>query len=165
MTKRPSSMKNIYQEALGLFLMFLADTFTCPISGPLVSLFWISGDISFGFQSQSGFCLIQFCRRKCNVHSLRPPSCAIPADLLTAIIAASQFHSRGASWHRFEWAITRTEDECATIMPVTRQAVGLNIEVQSCGSRLKGSSSGSRNFGEGARNMKHKPTYLTAIFL
>ena len=27
---------------------------------PLVPLFWISGDVSSGFQSQSGFCLIRF---------------------------------------------------------------------------------------------------------
>ena len=26
--------------------------------GPLVPLFWISGDVASGFQSQSGFCLI-----------------------------------------------------------------------------------------------------------
>ena len=37
---------------------FLSDTFTCPILGPLVPLFWISGDVSSGFQSQRGFCLI-----------------------------------------------------------------------------------------------------------
>ena len=30
----------------------------CPILGPLVPLFWISSDVSSGFQSQSGFCLI-----------------------------------------------------------------------------------------------------------
>ena len=40
------------------FKVFLSDTFTCPILGPLVPLFWISGDVSSGFQSQSGFCLI-----------------------------------------------------------------------------------------------------------
>ena len=35
--------------------------------GPLVPLFWISGDVSSGFQSQSGFCLIRyFCGGKCN---------------------------------------------------------------------------------------------------
>ena len=28
--------------------------------GLLVPLFWISGDVSSGFQSQSGFCLIRF---------------------------------------------------------------------------------------------------------
>ena len=28
--------------------------------GPLVHLFWISGDVSSGFQSQSGFCLTGF---------------------------------------------------------------------------------------------------------
>ena len=41
-----------------IFLMFLADTYTCPILGPLVPLFWISSAISSGLQSQSGFCLI-----------------------------------------------------------------------------------------------------------
>ena len=42
-----------------LFLkVFFSDTFTCPILGPLVPLFWISSDVSSGFQSQSGFCLI-----------------------------------------------------------------------------------------------------------
>ena len=30
----------------------------CPILGPLVPLFGISGDVSAGFQNQSGFCLI-----------------------------------------------------------------------------------------------------------
>ena len=40
------------------FCFFLSDTFTCPISGPLIPLFWISGDVSSGFQNQSGFCLI-----------------------------------------------------------------------------------------------------------
>ena len=41
-----------------LFLKFLADR--CPFWGPLVPLFWISGDVSSRFQSQSGFCLICF---------------------------------------------------------------------------------------------------------
>ena len=36
----------------------MSDTFTCPILGPLVPLFWISGDVFSGFQSQSGFFLI-----------------------------------------------------------------------------------------------------------
>ena len=50
-----------------LHLNLLTETFfkkflvnTCPILGPLVLLFWISGDVSSGFQSQSGFCLIFF---------------------------------------------------------------------------------------------------------
>ena len=53
------------QISWGFFLkiffksFFLSDTLTCPILGPLVPLFWISGDISSGFQSQSGFCLIR----------------------------------------------------------------------------------------------------------
>ena len=40
--------------------MFLADTYTCPILGPGVPVFWISGDVSSGFESQRGFCLIHF---------------------------------------------------------------------------------------------------------
>ena len=39
---------------LALFKMFVADTLTRPILGPPVILFWISGDVSSGFQSQSG---------------------------------------------------------------------------------------------------------------
>ena len=65
------------------FLKFLADT--CPFWGPLVPLFWISGNVSSGFQSQSGFCLIHyFCGGKCNVHSPRFTSVATLADLLAA---------------------------------------------------------------------------------
>ena len=65
------------------FLKFLADT--CPFLGPLVPLFWISGDVSSGFQSQSGFCLIRyFCRGECNVHSPRFTSGATLANLLVA---------------------------------------------------------------------------------
>ena len=37
--------------------IFLPDTFTCPILGPLVPLFWISGDASSGFKAKVG-CLI-----------------------------------------------------------------------------------------------------------
>ena len=51
--------------------------------GPLVPLFWISGDVFSGFQSQSGFCLIHyFCGGKCYVHSLRSTFGATCADLL-----------------------------------------------------------------------------------
>ena len=36
--------------------IFFADN--CPFVGPLAPLFWISGDVSSGIQSQSGLCLI-----------------------------------------------------------------------------------------------------------
>ena len=65
-----------YVHSLLFFLKFLADT--CPFLGPLVPLFWISGDVSSGFQSQSGFCLIRyFCGGECNVHSPRFTSGAL----------------------------------------------------------------------------------------
>ena len=96
----------------------------CPILGPLVPLFCISGDVSSGFQSQSGFCLIHlFCRGECNVHSLRSTSSATHVDLLMATIAACYFPlsiSRGGSWLGIKRAITRTEDERATIVAATR---------------------------------------------
>ena len=41
---------------------FLADIWL--LFGPLVPLFWISGDVPSGLQSQSGFCLIYFLRRR-----------------------------------------------------------------------------------------------------
>ena len=43
------------------FFKFLLDT--CPFVGPLIPLFWTSGDVSSGFQSQSGFCLIHTWQR------------------------------------------------------------------------------------------------------
>ena len=42
------------------FSNFLLDT--CPFLGPLIPLFRTSGDVSSGFQSQSGFCLIRTSR-------------------------------------------------------------------------------------------------------
>ena len=51
--------------------------------GPLVPLFWISGDISSGFQSQSGL-PYSHCGDKHNVHSLRSTFGATLADLLGA---------------------------------------------------------------------------------
>ena len=35
-----------------ILLKFLVDT--CPFIGPLIPLFWTSGDVSCGFQSHSG---------------------------------------------------------------------------------------------------------------
>ena len=53
--------------------------------GATGTLFWISGDVSSGFQSQSGFCLIRyFCGGECNVHSPRFTSGATLANLLAA---------------------------------------------------------------------------------
>ena len=82
------------------FFKFVADT--CPFWGPLVPLFWISGDISSRFQSQSGFCLIPFfVKGKYNValHSLRSTSDATPANLLMPGIAAGHFpHKHQQRW-------------------------------------------------------------------
>ena len=63
------------------FKKFLADT--CPFLGALVPLFWISGDVSSGFQSQSGLPY----SHSGGVHNVRSPrstSGATLADLLAA---------------------------------------------------------------------------------
>ena len=98
---------------------------TCPFCGPLVPLFWISGDISSGFQSQSGFYFIDFfCGGKCNVHSLRFTSSATCANLLAAgmqsITSPHACAYYGGTWLGFKRAIARTEDERPTIVPATR---------------------------------------------
>ena len=51
--------------------------------GPLVPLFWISGDVSAGFQSQSGL-PYSHCGGECNVRSPRSTSGATLANLLAA---------------------------------------------------------------------------------
>ena len=63
------------------FEKFLADT--CPFLAPLVPLFWISGDVSSGFQSQSGL-PYSHCGGEHNVHSPRSTSGATLVNLLVA---------------------------------------------------------------------------------
>ena len=104
------------------FKTFLADT--CPFLGPLVPLFWISGDVSSGFQSQSEFCLIRyFCRGECNVHSPRFTSGATLADLFPTCMC------RDGTWLRFERETALTEDERATIVPATRHYVTVKFNI------------------------------------
>ena len=69
--------------------MFLADTYTCPILGPLIPLLWITGDVSSGFKCQSEF-LPYSIFAETNVMS-RSTSGAIPVDLLMASITAGHF--------------------------------------------------------------------------
>ena len=54
-------MLNFVTVTFPVFLKFLLDT--CPFLGPLIPLFQTSGDVSSGFQSQSGFCLIRTLQR------------------------------------------------------------------------------------------------------
>ena len=108
------NFKNVWatDKSFSLFFKskFLADM--CPILGPLVPLFWIFGDISSGFQSQSGFCLVHlFCRGECKFPEIHlwcynyQPLDGITAGHFPTCI------SRGGSWLRFEWAIICTEDK------------------------------------------------------
>ena len=72
--------------------------------GPLIPLFWTSGDVSSGFQSQSGFCLIRTWQRRTNnvTHSLRFTSGTTPADLLAASMAAEPISSTYLRRHFLE---------------------------------------------------------------
>ena len=72
---------------LALFKKILwTDTFISPILGPLVPLFWISGDVSFRFQIQSEICLI--CIAEANIMYIPwdPPLVLHIAKLLTVNI-------------------------------------------------------------------------------
>ena len=64
---------------------FWSGIFPCPILGPLVPLFWISGDISSGFQSQSGFCLIRIAEANVMYIPWDPPLVLHVANLLWAL--------------------------------------------------------------------------------
>ena len=48
--------RTLASVSFSFFFKFLLDT--CSLLGPLIPLFQTSGDVSSGFQSQSGFCLI-----------------------------------------------------------------------------------------------------------
>ena len=68
--QKDTNCENITFASYFFFLKFLADT--CPFLGPLVPLFWISGDVSSGFQS-SGL-PYSHCRGERKVRSPRSTS-------------------------------------------------------------------------------------------
>ena len=114
----PSELHTSLVYAIKLFLKFWQ---THVLSyGPLVLLFWISGDISSVFQSLSGFCLICFLRRQ--IYCTFPGihiwcyTCPPLGDQRTAGHFPTCMY-RGGTWLGFEQAIT---DERATIVPATR---------------------------------------------
>ena len=84
-SKSSSAYQQDYPYFIYLFIFFLnilADTYACPILGPLIPLFWISGDVSSGFQSHRGLPYLH-CRGEHNVCSLRytyGATCCQPLD-------------------------------------------------------------------------------------
>ena len=64
-----------------------------PFLGPLIPLFWTSGDVSSGFQSQSGqpYTHLVDAYVMYDVDSLRFTSGSTPANILTASMAVSCF--------------------------------------------------------------------------
>ena len=97
---------------------------TCPVLGLLVPPYFLLMS-SLGFTARVGSALFALQSNVVvrNVEPLRCTSGATPADLLMASITASHFLtciSRDGTWLGFEWAITQTEDERATIEPATR---------------------------------------------
>ena len=60
--------------------------------GPLIALFWASGDVFSGFQRWvESVALFILGRGICNIHSLRITPGVTPADLLMASMAAGRF--------------------------------------------------------------------------
>ena len=70
---------------------FLAHRYYDWGEGGTVPLFWISGDVFSGFQSQSVFLPYSHCEGECHVRSLRYTYAAISANLLTVSIVGQQF--------------------------------------------------------------------------
>ena len=66
------------------FLKFLADT--CPFLGPLVPLFWISDEVSSGFQSQSGLPYLHYGGE----HNVRFPKSTSGATLADLLVGGAQ---------------------------------------------------------------------------
>ena len=93
---------------------------TCPFLGPLIPLFWISGDIFSWFESQSGFCLICFFAEANVMH--------IPRDLSLVLHMPTSWwpvhswslpnmHVQRWDLLGFKQAITQTEYKCTTTVP------------------------------------------------
>ena len=91
-----------------------------PSLGPLVPLFWISDDVSSGFQSQSQFCLIHFFA-EVNVMYIPQDSTsgATCADLFGGQHTAAHFPTCMMTWLGLERAIAQTKDKRANIVPET----------------------------------------------
>ena len=83
--------RDTIQSFVSFFKVFLLDTCTYPILGPLVPLFWISDDVSSGFQSQSGFSLIRMAEASIMYIPWDPPLMLHVANLLTVSIVGQQF--------------------------------------------------------------------------
>ena len=73
--------------------IFLSDTYACTILGPLVPLFRVSGDVSSGFQSREGFCLIRIAEANVMYISCDPPLVLHVANFLMDSIAGG-----GGGW-------------------------------------------------------------------
>ena len=83
---------------------FLSDAFTCPILEPLVPLFWTSGDIFSGFQSQSGFCLIHIAEVNVMYIPWDPLLVIHIVNLLTVSIVGywlGSYFAQGYYWHQW----------------------------------------------------------------
>ena len=106
-----SSKSNVLSMLIAskiFFSKFLADT--RHFLGPLVPLFWISSDVSSGFQSQSGFCRICFI--------VAANAMYIPLD------SPLMLHVPTSWWlvHSRSLPHIPTEDECGgTSVPATRR--------------------------------------------
>ena len=70
-----SLLKNSIRVFCFFFKIFVG---ACPFVGPLIPLFWTSGDVSSGFQTRVGSALFALGRGICNIRSLRFTSGVTP---------------------------------------------------------------------------------------
>ena len=92
------------------FLKCLADT--CPFLGPLVPLFWISGDVFSVFQSQSGFYFIHIAEVNIICVPWDPPLVLHIADLLMISIVGRRPGSYLAQGYYQQWLQPDSNQDC-----------------------------------------------------
>ena len=82
-------------------VVYLADTFTCPISGTLVPIFWVSGDASSGFHNQSRSCLIHIAEANVDLMYIPwdPPLVLHISNFLMVSIVGQQFKTMAHNHH------------------------------------------------------------------
>ena len=111
------------------FWKLFVGTFTCPTLGSWVPLFWISGSVSSGFQSQSGF--IHICIAEANVMYIPwdPPLVLHIANLLTDSIAGhwpGPYLTQGYYLH--QWGFNLQSHDYEFYAPTTRLRVPVEIQ-------------------------------------
>ena len=121
MSVRTYLEKNNIYITFFFFFNFLADT--CPFWGHWYPCFGFLVTSPLGFKARVGSALFAFLRGQMLCIFPKIHLWCYTCQPFGGQCTAGHFPTcmcRGGTWLRFEWAITRIEDERATIVPATR---------------------------------------------